>query len=153
MFDVFGRICFTVVSVVICLAGMCQLGDFVVNKLRCHSRLTDTSWQRVRSTVRGRDDEICQYCGQHDASGEVDHVLPLSRGGNDMLENLVWACPECNRLKGDKTPREFIKSLTGKTATMQEGTDLGRMPPITVINDPGQIAEFERRLLGEQDED
>jgi hypothetical protein len=63
--------------------------------------------------VKARDNETCQYCGRCDPDGEVDHVLPLSRGGFDALENLVCACRECNGQKGNKTPREWLKQLTG----------------------------------------
>jgi 5-methylcytosine-specific restriction endonuclease McrA len=38
---------------------------------------------------------------------EVDHSVPLSRGGTDHLNNLVPACISCNRSKGDLTSREF----------------------------------------------
>jgi len=38
---------------------------------------------------------------------EVDHSIPLSRGGTDHLNNLVPACIECNRSKQDLTSREF----------------------------------------------
>jgi 5-methylcytosine-specific restriction endonuclease McrA len=78
-----------------------------------HNQLTRESFQRVREMVKARDDETCQYCGKHDPGGEVDHILPLSRGGIDALCNLVWACQECNTQKGDKTPREWLKRITG----------------------------------------
>lgn len=32
---------------------------------------------------------------------EPDHFKPRSLGGNDMLENLVYCCTTCNRIKGD----------------------------------------------------
>ena len=38
---------------------------------------------------------------------EVDHSNPVSRGGTDYLRNLVPACIDCNRSKGDLTSREF----------------------------------------------
>jgi 5-methylcytosine-specific restriction endonuclease McrA len=38
---------------------------------------------------------------------EVDHIRPRSRGGTDYLRNLVPACIECNRSKGDLNSREF----------------------------------------------
>lgn len=50
----------------------------------------------------------CHYCGV--AVGDVyhvDHVVPLSRGGNNLLENLVIACPSCNLSKSDKLPHEW----------------------------------------------
>jgi len=73
--------------------------------------LTRESWQRVKATVKRRDREICQYCGQHAPDGEPDHVLPLSRGGTDRLTNLVWTCKECNQSKGNKTLREWLSTL------------------------------------------
>ncbi len=38
---------------------------------------------------------------------EVDHSVPLARGGTDHGNNLVPACIECNRSKADLTSREF----------------------------------------------
>ena len=72
-------------------------------------RLTRESWARVRETVKGRDGETCQYCGQPAPDGEPDHVLPLAKGGTDALTNLVWSCAECNRSKGSKTLREWMQ--------------------------------------------
>lgn len=40
-------------------------------------------------------------------SWEVDHSVPLARGGTEYLRNLVPACVPCNRAKGDLTSREF----------------------------------------------
>ncbi|MEE9365437.1 MAG: HNH endonuclease [Dehalococcoidales bacterium] len=74
-------------------------------------KLTPTSWPRVVAIVKKRDKCICQYCGRFDEKGEVDHVLPLSRGGTDAFTNLVWACRPCNRSKGDKTVREWVRYL------------------------------------------
>lgn len=41
----------------------------------------------------------CAYCGVMPAMG-VDHVLALSRGGTNTIENLVPACLKCNQQKG-----------------------------------------------------
>jgi hypothetical protein len=35
---------------------------------------------------------------------EIDHFQPRSAGGGDELDNLVYCCPTCNRLKGDFWP-------------------------------------------------
>jgi len=53
---------------------------------------------------------ICFYCERQLASiqdGHFDHVVPLSRGGSDGPENLVFACPGCNWRKHARTPAEF----------------------------------------------
>ena len=38
--------------------------------------------------------------------GHFDHVIPLSRGGSDGPENLVFACPPCNWKKHARMPDE-----------------------------------------------
>lgn len=40
---------------------------------------------------------------------EVDHSIPLSRGGTDHLNNLVPACIKCNRTKSNLTSKEFSR--------------------------------------------
>ncbi len=41
----------------------------------------------------------------------VDHFQALSQGGSNGTENIVVACPECNRRKHAKTPLQFLKVL------------------------------------------
>lgn len=43
--------------------------------------LTGTSWSRLKAIVKKRNKAICQYCGTKDENGQVDHIIPLSRGG------------------------------------------------------------------------
>jgi len=74
-------------------------------------RLTRESWARVREIVKGRDGEVCQYCGRPAPDGEPDHILPLARGGADALTNLVWSCQDCNRSKGARTLREWKRGM------------------------------------------
>lgn len=38
---------------------------------------------------------------------EIDHRIPLSRGGKDILNNIVISCGACNRGKKDKLPHEW----------------------------------------------
>lgn len=39
---------------------------------------------------------------------EVDHFIPVSRGGDDEFENWVPACVDCNTRKADLMPWEFM---------------------------------------------
>ena len=34
---------------------------------------------------------------------EVDHIIPLSKGGETIKDNLCWCCPLCNRYKQNQT--------------------------------------------------
>ncbi len=65
-----------------------------------------------RKNILRRDAHKCQYCGRSDMSLTVDHVMPRSRGGEDVWENLVCACVTCNNRKGDRTPEEARMTLT-----------------------------------------
>ncbi|XP_068635406.1 uncharacterized protein [Aristolochia californica] len=63
-----------------------------------------------RKSIFFRDHYLCQYC----SSGEnltIDHVLPISRGGEWKWENLVTACAKCNSKKGQKTLEESNMKL------------------------------------------
>jgi hypothetical protein len=64
--------------------------------------------QEKREAVRRTHDYRCGYCGvREEESGselEIDHYRPRSVGGGDELENLVYCCPTCNRLKSDYWP-------------------------------------------------
>jgi hypothetical protein len=48
----------------------------------------------------------CVYCGD-EAQLQVDHVIPLSRGGTDDRDNLAPACKRCNMEKLDFKPEEW----------------------------------------------
>jgi 5-methylcytosine-specific restriction endonuclease McrA len=53
----------------------------------------------------------CRYCGIFLVQGENlswDHAIPVSRGGIDMLSNLLPCCRKCNRAKFTKTFFEFL---------------------------------------------
>jgi 5-methylcytosine-specific restriction endonuclease McrA len=60
----------------------------------------------TRKAVLARDAWTCQYCGSQAAGLTVDHVIPRSRGGESVWENIVASCAPCNRKKGSMTPHE-----------------------------------------------
>ena len=57
----------------------------------------------LRRAVVQRAGERCEYClltSRFQVGGfELDHILPLSRGGPTALANLAFACPVCNSRK------------------------------------------------------
>jgi 5-methylcytosine-specific restriction endonuclease McrA len=53
-----------------------------------------------RRAIFVRDGHKCQYCAA--TAENIDHVIPRSRGGQHVWENVVAACQPCNAKKGDK---------------------------------------------------
>lgn len=74
-----------------------------------------------RTNIYIRDDFTCQYCGLSAGDGGLnvrdltfDHVVPRSRGGGTTWENITTSCSDCNRRKGDQTPKEARMALLSK---------------------------------------
>jgi 5-methylcytosine-specific restriction endonuclease McrA len=65
-----------------------------------------------RRAVFIRDKHICQYCGGRAES--IDHVIPRSRGGEHIWENVVAACRRCNTRKMNRLPSEAGLKLMHK---------------------------------------
>ncbi len=59
--------------------------------------------RRVRKTARQR----CGYCLSPQrlvmARLEIDHIIPVTKGGTNAESNLWLCCPLCNRFKSDRT--------------------------------------------------
>jgi len=60
------------------------------------------------ATLFRRDGHLCLYCGEQLRATHLsrDHVRPLSRGGQDIWNNVVTACKRCNNHKGDRRPEQ-----------------------------------------------
>ncbi|HLF01205.1 MAG TPA: HNH endonuclease [Anaerolineales bacterium] len=61
-----------------------------------------------------RDNYTCQYCGRQTLHLTIDHVTPRHKGGGHHWDNLVAACPPCNRRKGGRTAAEAQMTLKHK---------------------------------------
>ncbi|MFG1250511.1 HNH endonuclease [Xanthobacter flavus] len=64
-------------------------------------------WLSLCAAVFARDGFACVYCGSGDEPLHCDQILPLSRGGRSVIENLATACAPCNISKGGRTPDEW----------------------------------------------
>ena len=57
--------------------------------------------------TRDRAGNRCEYCRMHQslqgAAFHIEHIIPVSAGGDDSLENLALACPSCNLHKSNRT--------------------------------------------------
>lgn len=62
-----------------------------------------------KNGIRQRDNDTCQVTNRKLKKGEgnIDHIIPRSRGGRDSWENLVYMDKALNSKKGDKTLHEM----------------------------------------------
>ncbi len=86
-------------------------------------RRRQAGMKRLRVFVR--DGFRCQYCGDRKAASELtlDHILPRSRRGQSVPENLVAACVGCNTRKGNRTPEQARMPLLTSQHKLRVGLD------------------------------
>jgi len=73
--------------------------DFIVRHFDHEPTLT-------KEMLLARDRHLCAYCAQSFRFGELDmeHIVPISKGGATSWMNLVAACKACNNRKANRTP-------------------------------------------------
>lgn len=75
-----------------------------ITKRKATSR-RNTITKAVRFAILERDNHMCQYCGSKATDGvklQVDHIIPVAKGGTDSLNNLITSCIDCNQGKSDR---------------------------------------------------
>lgn len=65
----------------------------------------------------------CAYCDQPPEDGkllELEHLVPLTRGGFHRADNVVPACGPCNKSKGTMTHEEYFDKLDSQRESEKE---------------------------------
>jgi 5-methylcytosine-specific restriction endonuclease McrA len=73
--------------------------------------------KNVRRILYQINDGHCHYCGREfgkDVWREIDHIVPVSKGGNNEIENMVVCCQNCNAKKLNFALDEYRKRLEDK---------------------------------------
>jgi 5-methylcytosine-specific restriction endonuclease McrA len=64
--------------------------------------------QRIKTRIHVT--ELCPYCSEPlNKEKHLDHIYPVSKGGLNIKENLLYCCSKCNIIKSDKGLREFCR--------------------------------------------
>lgn len=61
--------------------------------------------RELREKIMKRDNYTCQLCGKYmpDEVGlQIDHIVPIAKGGKTVKSNLQVLCSKCNGSKSDK---------------------------------------------------
>jgi 5-methylcytosine-specific restriction endonuclease McrA len=102
--------------------------------------------RRPKLSAKGiweRDGGKCQYTGRKLAphEGNIDHVLPRSRGGQTTWENCVLADKKVNSLKGNRLPEELGLQLKKMPQVPRE------LPVTYFIRNAHNVADWEHFLV------
>ena len=85
---------------------------------------------------------VCGWCGVSlvDAVFEIDHIIPLADRGAHHPDNLVVACPTCNRQKAQASPLRFALAVAAR---------IGRTTPVIqrILDHYGASPSFQQRLF------
>jgi hypothetical protein len=103
-----------------------------------------------RTAVIERANGRCEYCHKPQVlffAHEVDHVIARKHGGETALDNLAFACFECNRYKGsdiaslDPETRELTLLFNPRLQNWHDHFRFrsGRIEPITAV---GRVTAF-----------
>ena len=67
-----------------------------------------------RLAVYRKTEGHCYLCGEFVGfdSFEVEHHMPISKGGTNGLDNLYCSCTTCNAIKRDIYPKEFMEKIS-----------------------------------------
>lgn len=78
--------------------------------------------KKIRFGVFKRDAFTCQYCGRHPPTVtlEIDHIIPVSKGGVSDDHNLITACFDCNRGKSGELLSVVPEGIVERTARLIE---------------------------------
>lgn len=72
-----------------------------------------SNYPLCNSALFARDSFLCLYCARNFPRHELtrDHIVPVSRGGEDRWENVVTACRRCNQHKGNRLLEDAAMEL------------------------------------------
>mgnify|MGYP003668970964 CR=1 FL=1 len=91
-----------------------------------------------------RDKGVCQYTGRklRPSEGNIDHIIPVSRGGKSNWENCVLADKKVNSRKGSKLPEEAGLQLLRRPTAPRE------VPVSLLIKNSHQVHDWDLFLGG-----
>lgn len=94
-----------------------------------------------------RDGGICQYTGRKlkPSEGNIDHIVPVSRGGKSTWDNCVLADKKVNSRKGSRLPEEAGLQLLRRPFVPRE------VPVSQLIRNTHRVRDWDMFLAGARD--
>lgn len=94
----------------LCKASMQQRVSKDVPTIESKKELDFYNVPENRLKIFERDSYKCHYCTKQLTrfSATLDHIQPISKGGDNSFDNLITACLHCNAERGNKPVMDFI---------------------------------------------
>lgn len=101
--------------------------------LRNFNRTIKRQLRFNRKNIIKRDNQTCQYCGKRLVLSEctLEHIVPVSKGGENSWDNVVIACTGCNKKKADKSLEQAGMKLIRPPAKPRASVSV--MPEISTL--------------------
>lgn len=101
---------------------------------------------KLRFEVFKRDQFKCQYCGKAapDVILHVDHINPVSKGGDNDILNLITSCEDCNLGKSDRLLSD--NTVLDKQRKMLEELDERRRQLQMMLNWRDELKGFDSEV-------
>ena len=89
-------------------------GAHTANRRRLTKEATSdtTICQESLASLMKAQKQVCYYCGTmllNDKETQLDHYIPISKGGKHSIWNVVWSCAFCNKSKSNNVPNEPLR--------------------------------------------
>lgn len=125
-----------------------QQGKILIPKIIVLAKFSEVPLKRPKFTIKNlwdRDEGRCQYTGKKltPNEGNIDHVIPKSRGGKTNWSNCVLSHKDINAQKGDRTPQEAGLKLIRPVKVPKT------MPTTCYIRNKYNISEWKPFLINE----
>jgi len=109
--------------------------------------------KKTRFEVFKRDSFSCQYCYAKPPKVplEIDHIIPVSKGGTNQIDNLVTACFDCNRGKSDtelqSIPETLQAKIEKKTIALKQYNDFQKLLKKEANDIGNKVNEIEKIFM------
>lgn len=93
--------------------GKCA-GYYYIDTEKYKSKIKRKNYSdEERKIIYNKSGGRCELCGMRLSFMDMtlDHIIPLSMGGEDSMENLQTACYACNQFKSNILPDDFMDRI------------------------------------------
>lgn len=120
-----------------------------LRQARALGRHTREEWLAKRAAYGGR----CAYCARKGAA-DLEHVIPMSLGGSDAIDNIVPSCRSCNSRKRNTVGLwvPLVPPLDDTTAPCEAAVAAAERPPRQPLTPEQQIRRRSERHTATRDE-